>query len=315
MGLYNFLSQKSSATFDEICAHIGLEEQPGRVLLTGLTALGLIKKNDDNYENATLTEKMLVDGKEGSAAPILGWQRYIVYEGLIDFVESLKKNKNVGLDRFPGEGKTLYERLSSDPFREKKFHDAMSALSKQASQHMVDALPLETITHIVDAGGGDGSNAISLCRKFPHLKATVFDRESVCKMAREKIEKEGMGTRIGTWTGNFLTDPFPEGIDAVLYAHIVTIYSQETNVAMLRKAYESLKDGGRVIIFGMFGDDDDTGPLSTALGSPYFQAIATGEGMLYSWKDAESWLGQIGFRKVERIGNLPLNHGVLIGWK
>ena len=83
----------------------------------------------------------------------------------------------------------------------------------------------------------------------------------------------------------------------------------------MKKSYDALPEGGAVLVFGMMGDDDDTGPLSTALGSPYFLAIATGEGMLYSWADYEEAMHQAGFPSVERVENLPLNHGVIIGTK
>jgi hypothetical protein len=65
----------------------------------------------------------------------------------------------------------------------------------------------------------------------------------------------------------------------------------------------------------MMGNDNDTGPVSTALGSPYFLAIATGEGMLYSWSDYEVWLRDAGFSSSKRIEDLPLDHGIFIGKK
>jgi len=72
----------------------------------------------------------------------------------------------------------------------------------------------------------------------------------------------------------------------------------EHNLGLLRKCHKSLASSGSVIIFNMMGDDDDTGPLSTALGSPYFLAIATGEGMLHAWKDYEQAFIEAGFGNV-----------------
>ncbi len=315
LGLYNFLSTAPESSLDNIAKSLNLEPQPTRILLTGLTALRVIKKQQQLYSNANLTEQMLVSTKEGSAVPILGWQRYIVYEGLIDFVESLKNNTNSGLQRFPGQGATLYERLVNDSFKENIFQDAMSALSHQANSYLLKFAALDNIHHLVDAGGGDGTNGIALCKKYSDMNVSIFDSESVCKIATQHIMEEGLSERIKTWPGNFLKDPFPNGIDAVLYSHILTIWSPETNVALLKRTYEALPKGGRVIIFNMMGDDDDSGPLSTALGSPYFQAIATGDGMLYSWSDYEAWLQAAGFLTVQRYDQLPLNHGILVGIK
>jgi hypothetical protein len=89
----------------------------------------------------------------------------------------------------------------------------------------------------------------------------------------------------------------------------------ERNLGLLRKCAASLPEGGAVVLFNMMGNDDETGPLSTALGSPYFLAIATGEGMLHSWKDYEDAMRAAGFSSVTRIGNLPLNHGLIVATK
>lgn len=315
LGLYDFLSKERQSSFDDIASHLNLEPQPTRVLLTGLVALKIIKKKGKQYTNAELTEKMLVTNRPDSYAPVLGWQRYIVYEGLVDFVDSLRKNENIGLRRFPGKGNTLYERLVDDPTREEVFQQAMSALSHQANFCLRDIASLKEMHHLVDAGGGDGTNAIFLCKNYPNMNVSIFDSESVCKIAMQQIEKEGLSERIKTYAGNFLSDPFPENIDAILYSHILTIWSPQTNLRLLKKAYEALPEGGSIIIFNMMGDDDDSGPISTALGSPYFQAIATGEGMLYSWADYRTWLEAAGFSTIQRYDQLPLNHGILIGRK
>ncbi len=315
LNLYNFLSKEPDSSFNNIAAALNLEAQPTRILLTGLTALRIIRKQGEHYSNANLTEQMLVSNKPNSAAPILGWQRYIVYEGLIDFVESLKKNENIGLQHFPGHGKTLYERLVNDPFKEKIFQDAMSALSHQANSCLLNFTVLDNIHHLVDAGGGDATNGINLCKKYLNMNISIFDSESICQIAKQNIEQEGLSRRIKIWPGNFLKDPFPDAIDAVLFAHIMTIWSPETNVTLLKRTHEALAKDGIVIIFNMMGNDDDSGPLSTALGSPYFQTIATGDGMLYSWSDYEIWLKEAGFSTVQRYDQLPLNHGILVAKK
>ncbi len=64
----------------------------------------------------------------------------------------------------------------------------------------------------------------------------------------------------------------------------------------------------------MMQHDSETGPLSAAMGSPYFLTLATGRGMLYCWKEYESWMNQSGFTTVKRQ-RLPRDHGVLIGIK
>ena len=310
--VFDVLSKQPGQTREELGQALGLAPYPCRVLLVGLTALGLIVKREDRLHNSALAESILVLGKPDSIAPVLGWQAHIVYPGLQDFLEALRAGRNVALRRFPGSGETLYERLVSHPELEQVFQRAMSALSVQANRRIVDAYDLGRFTHIVDAGGGDGTNAIALATRYPKLKVTVYDSESVCEIAKQKIAEAGLADRVFTWVGNFLEDPFPPGVDAILFCHILTIWSMERNLGLLRKCAAALPKGGAVVVFNMMGDDDDTGPLSTALGSPYFLAIATGEGMLHSWKDYEQAMRAAGFADVRRVGDLPLNHGLLV---
>ncbi|MCB9059900.1 MAG: methyltransferase domain-containing protein [Halobacteriovoraceae bacterium] len=285
LGLFDLLNKEGPKSLEEVAAKLGLDLRPTRILLTGLASLDLLDKENGQYSNSRISKNWLIAGHPGNIADIMGWQRYIVYEGQIDFTRALKENKNIGIDFFPGNGDTLYQRLQSDPFKQKVFQDSMSALSKIANSEMVRSLDLSQVKHIVDAGGGNGTNAIALATKNPHLKVTVLDSEPVCKLAQENILKNNLQERVFTKVGNFFNADFPDEIDAVIYCHIMTIWSLDEIVQLLKNTYNALPKGGQVIIFNMMGNDEDTGPLSTALGSPYFLSIATGKGMLYSWSD------------------------------
>ena len=317
LGVYDHLAAKPDMTLEELAGALGLSPQPVRILMVGLTALGIVIRNPEGcYRNAALTEERLVKGKPGYAAPILGWQAHIVYPGMQDFVASLKQNRNVGLDRFAGTEPTLYQRLAHDRPLQHIFQDAMGALSNQANSFLPDAMDFGKYKQIVDAGGGYAINAMAIASRFPSVKTVVFDSAAVCEHAQQNIRQAGIGDRVSTWPGNFFQDPFPAGTDCILYCHILTIWSMEHNRQLLKRSFDALPDGGAVVIFSMMAADDDSGPLSTALGSPYFLAIATGEGMLHRWKDYEAALRDTGFKKTVRVDqDLPLDHGILIGIK
>lgn len=245
---------------------------------------------------------------------VMGWQYHIVYPGLTNFTECLRQNKNLGLEHFKGQGNTLYERLTYSPELEKVFQNSMQSLSKSANKILVSMVDFSGITHLVDAGGGDGTNAIEIAKANPTLKVSIFDSPSVCKIANANIQKHEMGSQVETHPGNFFTDTIPPGADCVLFCHMMTIWSLEKDTLLLSKIYNQLPEGGKVMLFNMMGNDAEDGPLSTALGSPYFLAIATGEGGLHSWKDYENVLSKAGFKQTERY-ELPKDHGVIIGIK
>lgn len=314
LNLFAALSKNPGLTKAEIAQKIGLQPQPARILLTGLTALRLILKENHSYRNAAIVEQLLVPDSPQNLSDILGWQALIVYPGQVDFVESLHSNTNVGLRRFPGNENNLYQRLAHDPALEKVFHDAMSSLSRSANAILAKAVDFSEIKHLVDAGGGDGTNAISLAKAHPHLRITVFDVPSVCRLAQSNFEKSALAERLGVHAGDLFSTPFPAGIDGILLAHMMTIWSLDKDTALLKRAYDALPPGGKVIIFNMMGNDEEDGPLTTALGSPYFLTIATGEGMAYSWQEYENCLRSAGFRQTQRLA-LPRDHGALVGIK
>ncbi len=315
LGLFNLLSRRPALTEPEISRELKLENKPVRILLVGLLSLGLIEKEDDSYLNAALAEESLVDGRPGSMAPLFAWHARIVYPTLVDFVDSLRGNRNVGLRHFPGDGNTLYERLVSHPEMERIFQRAMSANSQKTNEALFHAYDFGRFSHILDVGGGDGTNTTGLVKRFPLLTATVFDMESVCNIAKANIRKLGFGGKVQTHAGNFLQDTFPKGADGIMFNHILPIWSEERNIALMKKSYDALPSGGAVFIYNMMMRDDDMGPMMPAFGSVYFLTLATGEGMLYRWKDYESFLRAAGFDRIERVDGLPFHHGLLVGIK
>ncbi len=312
--LFGLLSRKGALTLSEIAANLSIQQKPARILMLGLTSLGLILKNGDHYSNSEVAESCLVREAPESVVPIIEWQHFINYKPMYWLYDSIREATNVGLQEHTGSEPTLYQRLTHTPELEAIFQNAMQSISVQANKLLVDHVDLGDVDFLVDVGGGNGANIITLARKFSHLKAAVFDSPTVCNIADEKIADSGLSDRLQTIPGNCFETPFPKEADCLLFCHFFTIWSEQQNKQLLQKAYDSLPRGGRVVIFNMMQHDTEDGPLSAAMGSPYFLTLATGQGMLYTWSEYESWLAESGFRNIERT-QLPLDHGVITGTK
>lgn len=314
LDLFTLLSEKGPLTRSEIASHLGLQGKPARILLLGLTATGLVRKRGDRYTNGIVAERVLTRHSPRGLIPVVRWEHHIVYKAMFHFLEALKVNRNVGLKEFQGEELTLYERLSHDPERERIFQEAMSTLSKQANLDLARLVDFSRFRHLVDVGGGDGTNLILLARQYPRLHGMVFDLPSAIQIAEENIRRAGLFDRLKTFSGDCFKDPYPKGADVFLFAHFLTIWSEEKDRLLLKKAFEALSGGGSVILFNTMQNDDETGPFPAAMTSPYFLTLATGEGMLYTWAEYEAWMREAGFSSVRRIW-LPRYHGVIMGTK
>ena len=312
--LFGLLKKHGPITRAEIAEQLGIEEQPARILLLGCTALGLVSKSKEHYSNTELAERLLVRDTPGNLVSVIEWQHHINYRPMVRFYEALKSNKNVGLEEIAGDEDTLYARLAHDSKLETIFQEAMQSISMHANEMLLDHLDLTGVNHLVDVGGGNGTNAIAAAERFPHLRATVFDSPSVCEIAQQNMRQSTASDRLDTFPGNCFADPYPKDADCYLYCHFFTIWSEQKNRTLLQKTYDALPPGGRVIIFNMMQDDSEEGPLTAAMGSPYFLTLATGEGMLYTGSEYETWVRAAGFAHVKRL-LLPKDHGAIIGTK
>jgi SAM-dependent methyltransferase len=312
--LFTLLRREPGLTRSELAKRLGVAEKPMRILLLGCVSLGLLKKRGDRYRNAWIANRLLVADRPGNIVPVVRWQQYINYRAMARFQDAIRENRNVGLDEFRGTGATLYERLAAVPELERIFQDAMEAISVQSNRVLADGVDFSRFTRLVDVGGGNGANIIRLARRHPGLRARVFDSPSVCEIAKAHIREAGLADRLDAWPGDCFKDPFPPDSDCILFCHFMTIWSEERNKLLLRKAYEALAPGGAAIVFNMMQNNEETGPLSAALGSPYFLTLATGEGMLYMWAEYEQWMREAGFAQVGRLA-LVRDHGVIVGIK
>jgi hypothetical protein len=311
LDLFTLLSRHGSLTRADIARHLGIADKPARILLLGCTTLGFLRKRGTRYSNTMVAQRVLRRGTSGSLVPVVEWQHHVNYQPMHAFHEAVVANRHVGLDRFPGSEETIYGRLAHQPRLERVFQEAMEAVAAQSNAMLARLVDFSHVRYLVDVGGGNGTNIVALARKYPHLRGAVFDSASVCEIARRNIEAAGLASRLGVIAGDVFADPLPPA-DCYLFAHFFNIWSEERNLAILRRCHGALPPAGSVVIFSMMQSDEETGPLVAAMGSPYFLTLATGEGMLYTWAEYETWLREAGFPVVTRQ-KLLRSYGVVTG--
>ncbi len=312
--LFEFLAAHPGAAREAIAGGIGLPLASLRVLLLALCAMELVLRDEaGGYRNQDWVTGAFT-GEGPTFTTIVDAFHQLIYRPLFHLTESLRRGTNVGLEVFPGEGKTLYERLAAHPQLEAVFHRWMSNLSVQGLPPRV----VETLgqaSHVLDAGGGDGTNAVILARAHPHLQVTVLDLPSVCERARARVAAEGLSDRISAHPCNIQSDPFPRGCDAVLFSRIFNIYGEAQNQAFVQKSADVLPEGGQLVVIpAMVCDEDETGPLSAAFLTLYFACLATGEGRVYPTSSYEAWFQNAGFSMLDCAVD-EYDNAVLVGWK
>lgn len=315
--LFTLLSRKGPLDIPSVAKELEIDEQPARILLMGLAAVKLLLVDSGDpikYSNSKGAEVYYNGDSPLNIKQFVRLQKEVMYKGMPHFYESLKANHNLGLQAIPGDEETLYERLKHQPQVKQIFQDAMSELSSHANSDLVERVNMSEFGRILDVGGGDGSNMIQIVESQPGLSGGVFDLSIVTPITEKKVRDQGLQDRIQVIGGDCFKEGFPPGFDALLFSHFCTIWSPEENLTLYRRAHQALPEGGHVLVFNQMQASEGSGPLVAAIGSPYFQTIATGRGMLYSWKDYEDWLKEAGFSEIKRV-DLPMYHGLLVAKK
>ncbi|MBT3161264.1 methyltransferase domain-containing protein [Streptomyces sp. CHA1] len=318
LGLFELLQDKPDLAKEDIRQELGLAERATDVLLLGTTSLGITVQESGRYRNAPVIDKLFTDGQWSIFASVVAFEAHIVYEAQADFTESLRQNTNVGLRRIRGVGRDLYHRFHENPDIERVFYRYMRSWSELSNPFLLENGDFGSVKKVVDAGGGDAVNAIALAHAHPHLEVTVMEIPASGPIARRRIEENGLSDRITVHEGDMFRDPFPHGVDCVLFSHQMVIWEPEENIALMKKAHEALAPGGRLVLFSSISNDEGDGPLMAALDSVYFAALPAKGGMIYAWKQYEEWLQEAGFdaSKISRKADTGWTpHGIITAVK
>ncbi|MGD9483613.1 methyltransferase [Streptomyces sp. TRM70308] len=314
LGLFDLLDADGPLPAGKVAEDLGLDHRAADVLLLGTTALGLTAVEDSAYRNGPPVAAAFREGLWPVLRDIVEFQDRVSYRPAADYAESLRTGENAGIRHFPGTTRDLYTRLSGVPGLEELFYRCMHSWSRLSNPVLVERTDFSGTRRVLDVGGGDAVNAIALARAHPALRVTVLDRAGALEVAERNISEAGLADRIDTRAADLFTDAYPGGHDCVLFAHQLVIWSPEQNLALLRKAYEAVEPGGRVLVFNAFSDDDGAGPLYAALDNVYFTTLPFRHSTIYRWEQCEGWLREAGFAGIRRTtGRSWTPHGVVSG--
>ena len=233
---------------------IGVRGWRSDAFLAALTSVGLLKKTGELYSNTALSNKYFVRErsiywtKRFSHACQQEYKAFSVLEEMLttkqsyasilgvdapDYIEAMRKDKQWAHD-----------------FTHMLYYDHLPH-AKALAQN----LDLSDYRSVLDVGGGSGVMSMALVRKYKQLKACVLDIEPVVKVAKKIISKERLTRRISTTVGD-MTKHIPVGYDVVMLCD-----AELGGVKMLKMVYDSLPEGGLVVMVDDFSSDDWTVPL------------------------------------------------------
>lgn len=260
--LFSKVSQ-GARTIPELSNSLDLPLNVVDKLVTACTALGLLEKSDDGYDNSGEVDRYLVRGKPKYYGDYLLFQARSEYDTWKDLGPALRK---------PVSPIGLYHTMMQDPDIARGITVAGFNSSIAAGRKLAREFDFSAYSLFLDLGGGSGCYSIPACESNPGLKAIVFDFPNVIAVAEEFIAEAGLSDRITTQAGDFTVDELPQGGDLVGVIGNLHAYSPEETESVIKRAFQAVTHGGSMIIIDYMLDDDKTGPLEAAL--RHFESVA-----------------------------------------
>lgn len=268
---------------EEVASRCGTHPRSTRMLLNACVALGILEKEGPLYRNSAEARESLVRGKPTYMGDAIAHQEDL-WQVWGKLHEAVRTNRRVA-ERYS---------LVEEPEVHRNFILAMHNWAMRVAPLLAEALDLSSRRQLFDAGGGPGTHSIFLVKRYPGLKAIVFDLPQTIEIAREVIADFGVANLVTTRAGDYFKDDFGQGNDAVLLSAILHSMGPEQSRGLLQKAYDSLVPGGLVVVHESLISDDGTSPLQAALFS-LNMLVNTGEGQSYSGAEITGLMEAVGF--------------------
>ncbi len=286
IGLFEKLAGRG-ATLDELAAATGIPPRTLRISADAMVSLGLLQRQYNGYRNSAAAAAFLAGAPGPDLRPMLRFFDQVSY-GLWAELEDAVRN---------GEGRRQFNRFT--PEQQRIFSAGVEAFTAPAAAALASVYDFGRHRRMLDIGGGTGSFLLPILRRSPGLEATLFELPGACAMARRRLAGEPEGERVAVVEGDFFTDPLPDGHDVLIIANTVHVLSAAHNLELLRNMRAHAASGARLLLVDLWMDASRTEPAAASLMSGEF-LVMSGEGQAYAEDDADAWLAQTGWRKLDR---------------
>lgn len=213
-------------------------------LLRALASVGIFAEGESRRFSLTpLAEPLRSDvpGSKRALALMSGDEQFRCWAE-IDY--SIRTGK-IAFDKVFG--KPIFDYLGEHPDKARIFDAAMVGIHGRESSAILDVYDLSGIGVLADIGGGNGSQITEVLKKYPKMKAILFDLPHVVERAKERIQASGFQDRCKLVPGSFF-EAVPEAADAYVMRHIIHDWDDEKCLTILRNCHRAMKPESKLLV-------------------------------------------------------------------
>jgi SAM-dependent methyltransferase len=304
--LFSFLSLRPR-TFAEIQKHLNFQPRPTEVLIEALISMKLIGLDDNNrYSNTGISSKYLVKGKLSYIGGSLEFFESL-YEDCIDFKAVLARG-------LPTQKKYAYLFCENPgelkPADVEVYYQEMFTTIAHPAMTLTEFCDFTTSKVVLDIGGGSSKICQNLVSQYEDLEAIFFDLPAVCEKVKEELEDFWLSHRIRVIPGDFFKDRFPGGFDTAVMMRLSQDWPTERLMILLQNVYNSLPQGGKLVLYEIFKNDDPRDPGDAAMVSLAL-LLNTPAGRCRTKTEIKALLEEVGFTSIRFLHTIYIYHAVI----
>jgi SAM-dependent methyltransferase len=265
-----------------------------RAIMDALVGLELLKKDrQSKYSLTPESQAFLISDKPGALAGFFGSILPVLTSRWLRLTDIVRDGRPAVPVNQETEGTEFFSQLV----------ETIIPMSYAGAQKLADHLKVATAkeqVRVIDLAAGSGIWGIALAQKSPRLRVTAVDWVGMIPTTKRVTQKFGVRDRFDFIEGDLLEANFGNGYDVATLGHILHSEGEERSRQLLKKAFRSLKSGGKIAIAEWLVNDDRTKPLPSLMFSVQM-LVNTEKGDTFSFNEIKKWLEDAGFRKVRKL--------------
>ncbi|MCA9016798.1 MAG: methyltransferase [Planctomycetaceae bacterium] len=213
-------------------------------LLRALASVGIFVENEQKEFALTPLAEYLrsdVPGSKRALAMMTGDEHFLAWSEILYSIKTGKTSFDKVFE------KPFFEYLPDHPDKAQIFDQAMTGIHGRETGEILEAYDFSNIKTLLDIGGGNGSNIISMLQKYPEMQGTLFDLPHVVERAQPHIAQAGLSDRCDLIGGNFF-ESVPAGADACFMRHIIHDWDDEKSLTILRNCHAAMAEQSKLLV-------------------------------------------------------------------
>jgi 2-polyprenyl-3-methyl-5-hydroxy-6-metoxy-1,4-benzoquinol methylase len=293
LGIYEVLG-KSSKTSGEVAKQCNTHPEATKHLLDCLVGIGYLNWNNGSYSLKPKYYKWLLKESDSNLIGKLRFQ-LIEWEWMGKLEDYIRTGKPLDLHgSVSGKEWELYQ-------------EGMRDLSVNVAKDLAKKIPVPNgATAMLDIGGSHGLYSIELCKKYPALSGTIMELPGAVEAASAIAKRYDTTGRVSYIAGNALNDDLgSERWDIIMINNVVHHFTNEQNVALVKKIVRALKPNGIYAIGELIrAKKPGEGGVVGATSGLYFSLISSSG--TWSIAEMEQWQKNAGLKVEKAISTIVL---------